>query len=131
MPGQRARDPQGTALVTTCTLSVPKGGIGVRGSPMCALLRAVAVPQAASPATSARAAAAAVKRAASGAGNGGASSFGEAVPLGSGGVTGDASTTDPTLELLERQPASEGDRVPLLFVHGLGHGAWCWENWLD
>lgn len=21
-------------------------------------------------------------------------------------------------------------KPPLLFVHGLGHGAWCWENWL-
>jgi pimeloyl-ACP methyl ester carboxylesterase len=40
-------------------------------------------------------------------------------------------TTNAPLELLERQPAGGGDRVPLLFVHGLGHGAWCWENWLD
>jgi pimeloyl-ACP methyl ester carboxylesterase len=43
-------------------------------------------------------------------------------------VTGD---TRPTLELLDRQPASGGNRVPLLFVHGLGHGAWCREQWLD
>jgi pimeloyl-ACP methyl ester carboxylesterase len=21
------------------------------------------------------------------------------------------------------------DRPPLVFVHGLGHGGWCWENW--
>jgi pimeloyl-ACP methyl ester carboxylesterase len=35
------------------------------------------------------------------------------------------------LELLERAPAADGGRPPLLFVHGLGHGAWCWENWLD
>ena len=20
-------------------------------------------------------------------------------------------------------------RAPVLFVHGLGHGAWCWEHW--
>jgi len=25
----------------------------------------------------------------------------------------------------------ESERPTLLFVHGLGHGAWCWENWLD
>ena len=22
-------------------------------------------------------------------------------------------------------------RTPILFVHGLGHGAWCWEPWMD
>lgn len=36
---------------------------------------------------------------------------------------------------LELISASGGDqaakRPPLLFVHGLGHGAWCWENWLQ
>jgi pimeloyl-ACP methyl ester carboxylesterase len=37
----------------------------------------------------------------------------------------------PSLELLERRPAADEGRPPLLFVHGLGHGAWCWENWLD
>jgi pimeloyl-ACP methyl ester carboxylesterase len=37
----------------------------------------------------------------------------------------------PSLELLERQPESDDGRPPLLFVHGLGHGAWCWENWLE
>jgi pimeloyl-ACP methyl ester carboxylesterase len=37
----------------------------------------------------------------------------------------------PALELYERQPAVDDGRPPLLFVHGLGHGAWCWENWLD
>jgi pimeloyl-ACP methyl ester carboxylesterase len=36
----------------------------------------------------------------------------------------------PELELLERLPAVDQGRPPLLFVHGLGHGAWCWENWL-
>ncbi|MFD2090920.1 alpha/beta hydrolase [Blastococcus deserti] len=34
-------------------------------------------------------------------------------------------------ELLERQPAEDSGRPPLLFVPGLGHGAWCWERWLD
>jgi pimeloyl-ACP methyl ester carboxylesterase len=36
-----------------------------------------------------------------------------------------------SLEVLERLPAEPTDRPPLLFVHGLGHAAWCWENWLD
>lgn len=35
------------------------------------------------------------------------------------------------LEVQERRPPAEAGRPPLLFVHGLGHGAWCWENWLD
>jgi pimeloyl-ACP methyl ester carboxylesterase len=35
------------------------------------------------------------------------------------------------LELLSATPADpRPDRPPLLFVHGLGHGAWCWEHWL-
>src|SRR5688500_13947644 len=50
-----------------------------------------------------------------------------AAPLGSATM----STTDASLELLERRPAADGNRVPLLFVHGLGHGAWCWEQWMD
>ncbi|TFV88747.1 alpha/beta fold hydrolase [Blastococcus sp. CT_GayMR16] len=33
------------------------------------------------------------------------------------------------LEVLERRPAVDTGRPPLLFVHGLGHGAWCWEHW--
>jgi pimeloyl-ACP methyl ester carboxylesterase len=33
--------------------------------------------------------------------------------------------------VLERRPAVDDGRPPLLFVHGLGHGAWCWEHWLD
>jgi pimeloyl-ACP methyl ester carboxylesterase len=37
----------------------------------------------------------------------------------------------PALEIVERQPAADDGRPPLLFVHGLGHGAWCWEHWLD
>jgi pimeloyl-ACP methyl ester carboxylesterase len=36
----------------------------------------------------------------------------------------------PALELHERHPAADDGRPPLLFVHGLGHGAWCWEHWL-
>lgn len=39
--------------------------------------------------------------------------------------------TSSGLEVVERQPADPGDRPAILFVHGLGHGAWCWENWLD
>ena len=37
----------------------------------------------------------------------------------------------PTLEVLSRTPTRPGGKPPLLLVHGLGHGAWCWENWLD
>jgi pimeloyl-ACP methyl ester carboxylesterase len=35
-------------------------------------------------------------------------------------------------EIISREPATAtADRPPLLFVHGLGHGAWCWdEHWL-
>ena len=33
--------------------------------------------------------------------------------------------------MLERQPAVDDGRPPLLFVHGLGHGAWCWEQWMN
>jgi pimeloyl-ACP methyl ester carboxylesterase len=39
--------------------------------------------------------------------------------------------TTSTLEIHSREPAQDDGRPPLLFVHGLGHGAWCWENWLD
>lgn len=35
------------------------------------------------------------------------------------------------LEVLHRAPAEDTGRPPLLFVHGLGHGAWCWEHWMD
>jgi pimeloyl-ACP methyl ester carboxylesterase len=35
------------------------------------------------------------------------------------------------LEVVERLPDSDAGRPPLLFVHGLGHGSWCWEHWLD
>jgi pimeloyl-ACP methyl ester carboxylesterase len=35
------------------------------------------------------------------------------------------------LELVERRPDSDSGRPPVLMVHGLGHGSWCWEHWLD
>jgi pimeloyl-ACP methyl ester carboxylesterase len=36
------------------------------------------------------------------------------------------------LEVIERRPAGDTGRPPVLFVHGLGHGSWCWEeHWLD
>src|SRR3954470_14682429 len=47
--------------------------------------------------------------------------------LGSADVTGNTSPSG--LEVVERRPADDQGRPPLLFVHGLGHGAWCWENW--
>jgi len=48
-------------------------------------------------------------------------------------VTGDttAGPREGALEVLTRFPAEDDGRPPLLFVHGLGHGAWCWEKWLD
>ncbi len=36
------------------------------------------------------------------------------------------------LELLSACPSGFAPhKMPLLFVHGLGHGAWCWEHWLQ
>lgn len=35
----------------------------------------------------------------------------------------------PRLEVLHSAPMTATSRPPLLFVHGLGHGAWCWEHW--
>lgn len=35
------------------------------------------------------------------------------------------------LELIERGCCSPNHPVPLLFVHGGWHGAWCWEHFLD
>ncbi|XWX03707.1 alpha/beta fold hydrolase [Aggregatilineales bacterium SYSU G02658] len=32
------------------------------------------------------------------------------------------------LEIVEQQPAAPSQRPPLLFVHGIMHGAWCWEE---
>jgi pimeloyl-ACP methyl ester carboxylesterase len=43
-------------------------------------------------------------------------------------VTGNTSSSH-VLELVEHRPAADDGRPPLLFVHGLGHGAWCWEHW--
>ena len=34
------------------------------------------------------------------------------------------------LELLEARPETDTGKVPILFVHGAGQGAWCWQNWL-
>jgi pimeloyl-ACP methyl ester carboxylesterase len=46
-------------------------------------------------------------------------------------VTGDTiADRRLALELHSRSPAVDDGRPPLLFVHGLGHGAWCWEHWL-
>ena len=42
-------------------------------------------------------------------------------------MTGNTSSSG--LEVVERVSADDQGRPPLLFVHGLGHGAWCWENW--
>jgi pimeloyl-ACP methyl ester carboxylesterase len=39
--------------------------------------------------------------------------------------------TSPRLEVISRTPAEPTERPPLLFVHGLGHAAWAFENWLD
>jgi pimeloyl-ACP methyl ester carboxylesterase len=37
----------------------------------------------------------------------------------------------PRLEVLSRLPEYDEGLPPLLFVHGLGHGAWCWdEHWM-
>jgi pimeloyl-ACP methyl ester carboxylesterase len=34
-------------------------------------------------------------------------------------------------EVLRRLPAEPSDKPPILFVHGLSHGAWCWdEHWM-
>ena len=36
------------------------------------------------------------------------------------------------LEVIDKGSATEAHRVPLLFVHGAWHGAWCWdEHFLD
>jgi pimeloyl-ACP methyl ester carboxylesterase len=37
----------------------------------------------------------------------------------------------PRLELVGYVPSVPTTRPPLLFVHGLGHGAWSWEEWLE
>ncbi|OBC02221.1 alpha/beta hydrolase [Mycobacterium sp. 852002-40037_SCH5390672] len=35
------------------------------------------------------------------------------------------------LEVIDKGSCSEAHPVPLLFVHGGWHGAWCWEHFLD
>ncbi len=36
------------------------------------------------------------------------------------------------LEVIDKRPATEEHKTPLLFVHGAWHGAWCWdEHFLD
>lgn len=35
----------------------------------------------------------------------------------------------PDIELVIARAAAAGAGTALLFVHGLGHGAWCWEQW--
>ncbi|QYB00527.1 lysophospholipase (plasmid) [Rhodococcus sp. USK10] len=42
-----------------------------------------------------------------------------------------ATGTEPALEIVHTPAAGIADRPPLLFVHGLGHGAWCWQNWME
>lgn len=37
----------------------------------------------------------------------------------------------PELEVLHEQPPEDGGRPPILFVHGAGHGAWCWQYWME
>jgi pimeloyl-ACP methyl ester carboxylesterase len=37
----------------------------------------------------------------------------------------------PDLEVVERHPAGDTGTPPLVLVHGLGHGAWCWELWQE
>lgn len=33
------------------------------------------------------------------------------------------------LEVLTREPISGARPTPILFVHGMGHGAWCWDEY--
>ncbi|PJF20634.1 MAG: alpha/beta hydrolase, partial [Phototrophicales bacterium] len=33
------------------------------------------------------------------------------------------------LEILHYQPEQNASKIPLLFVHGAWHGAWCWEEY--
>ncbi len=32
------------------------------------------------------------------------------------------------MELIERRPESKAHSTPILFVHGMWHGAWCWDE---
>jgi pimeloyl-ACP methyl ester carboxylesterase len=40
-------------------------------------------------------------------------------------------TDKPLLEVIERIPDRVSGKRTLLFVHGLGHGAWAFEHWLE
>lgn len=33
------------------------------------------------------------------------------------------------LEIIDHKPKDISKAVPLLFVHGAWHGAWCWEEY--
>jgi pimeloyl-ACP methyl ester carboxylesterase len=33
------------------------------------------------------------------------------------------------LEVIERKPRRESHKLPVLFVHGAWHGAWCWDEY--
>ena len=61
----------------------------------------------------------------------------ELVAVGWAAVTSSAdgvtqSTGSRGLELLSALPPDDAPQRPaLLFVHGLGHGAWCWNHWLE
>jgi len=35
----------------------------------------------------------------------------------------------PDVEPVKSRAGSATEDTALLFVHGLGHGAWCWERW--
>ena len=36
-----------------------------------------------------------------------------------------------SLEVLHREPVGKKTGKTLLFIHGVGHGAWCWEKYMD
>ena len=36
-----------------------------------------------------------------------------------------------SLEVLHKEPVVKKMGKTLLFIHGVGHGAWCWEKYMD
>ena len=36
-----------------------------------------------------------------------------------------------SLEVLHKEPVGKKTGKTLLFIHGVGHGAWCWEKYMD
>lgn len=36
-----------------------------------------------------------------------------------------------SLEVLHKEPVGKKSGKSLLFIHGVGHGAWCWEKYMD